>query len=147
MQKLEFCSKKDTDKNLPIGKENAIKLPANESQVRPLIECLNHDGERLHVWQLTSTRTGSYMLRKGHTSRHYGELCDVQRDVARMVDTTSMTSRKNIFQIGILGFLPRFIAQTKKAVLAGTHRTRNPRRCFFCTLVVARIVLWLLSTK
>ncbi len=35
-------------------------------------------------WQLTCTSTGSYMLRKGHTSRHYGELCDVQRDVARM---------------------------------------------------------------
>ena len=28
-------------------------------------------------WQLTATRTGSYMLRKGIYSRHFGELCDV----------------------------------------------------------------------
>lgn len=35
-------------------------------------------------WTLTTTRTGSFMLRKGSYSRHFGELIDVARDVARM---------------------------------------------------------------
>ena len=51
VQKLDFCSKNNTVEMCAIAHKNAIELPANESQVRPLIECLNHDGERLHVWQ------------------------------------------------------------------------------------------------
>ena len=42
--------KKDSDKSGPIGPEKAPVLPANEGQIRPLLTCLNHDGERLKVW-------------------------------------------------------------------------------------------------
>ena len=39
-----------SDKNLPIGKFPAITFPANEAQIRPLVNSLKTDGERLHVW-------------------------------------------------------------------------------------------------
>ena len=51
VQKLAFCTENDSGILSPIGDKNAIELPANESQVRPLIDCLSNDGERLHVWQ------------------------------------------------------------------------------------------------
>lgn len=34
-------------------------------------------------WTLTAT-SGGYMIQRGHTSRHYGELIDVARDVAKL---------------------------------------------------------------
>jgi len=51
VQKLACCTENDSGKLSPIGDKKTIDLPENEAQVRPLIECLNHDGERLHVWQ------------------------------------------------------------------------------------------------
>ncbi len=47
IQKLEYKSGSEmsaiADKNTPV-------LPQNEGQVRPLLTCLNHDGERIKVW-------------------------------------------------------------------------------------------------
>lgn len=51
VQKLAYCTENDSEKLSPIGDKKTIDLPENEAQVRPLIECLEHDGERLHVWQ------------------------------------------------------------------------------------------------
>ncbi len=34
-----------------IAHKNVPPLPTNEGQIRPLLTCLNHDGERLKVWQ------------------------------------------------------------------------------------------------
>jgi len=51
MQKITHCIENDSVKTEPIGSVSAIKLPANEGQIRPLLTCLNHDGERLKVWQ------------------------------------------------------------------------------------------------
>lgn len=34
-------------------------------------------------WHLSVTSTG-YMIRKGHTSRHYGDMADLARDVAKL---------------------------------------------------------------
>lgn len=51
VQKLAYCTENDSDEMSPIGDKNPIVFPENEAQVRPLIECLDHDGERLHVWQ------------------------------------------------------------------------------------------------
>lgn len=48
LQKLSYI---DSVKMSPMGDKNTIDLPENERQIRPLIECLNHDGERIHVWQ------------------------------------------------------------------------------------------------
>ncbi len=46
--KLE-CS--DDAKNAEIGIKTKPVLPKNEAQIRPLLTDLNHDGERIHVWQ------------------------------------------------------------------------------------------------
>ena len=50
IQKLEFCGKKDSDELCAIAHKTDAVLPANEGQIRPLLTCLNHDGERLKVW-------------------------------------------------------------------------------------------------
>lgn len=50
VQKLEFCYKPDSAKKEPMGSNLDIKLPDAERQIRPLLTCLEHDGERLHVW-------------------------------------------------------------------------------------------------
>ena len=51
IQKLEFCSNNDIVDLCPNGHISDTVLPSNEAQVRPLIDGLEHDGERLHVWQ------------------------------------------------------------------------------------------------
>jgi len=38
-------------KNAEIGQAEKPVLPKNEAQIRPLLTDLQHDGERLHVWQ------------------------------------------------------------------------------------------------
>lgn len=47
IQKLEYVN---DSKKSPIGDSTSPVLPANEGQIRPLLTCLNHDGERLKVW-------------------------------------------------------------------------------------------------
>ena len=47
LQKISYI---DSSKNSTIVEESAPVLPANEGQIRPLLTCLNHDGERLKVW-------------------------------------------------------------------------------------------------
>ena len=37
--------------NEKIGHKEEPVLPTNEWQIRPLVEKLKHDGERIHVWQ------------------------------------------------------------------------------------------------
>jgi len=51
IQKLEHSTKIDSTETSAIADKTATVLPANEGQVRPLLTCLNHDGERLKVWQ------------------------------------------------------------------------------------------------
>ena len=48
MRKLEAVN---VSKNSKIGDIEKPVLPTNEAQMRPLINCLQHDGERIHVWQ------------------------------------------------------------------------------------------------
>lgn len=48
LQKLSYI---DSVKMSPMGDKNTINLPENERQIRPLIENLATDGERIHVWQ------------------------------------------------------------------------------------------------
>jgi len=36
--------------NAELGHKEEPVLPSNERQMRPLIEKLKHDGERIHVW-------------------------------------------------------------------------------------------------
>jgi len=50
VQKLEYNTKFDSDKNGTIVPISTLVLPQNEGQVRPLLTCLNHDGERIKVW-------------------------------------------------------------------------------------------------
>jgi len=50
IQKLEFCSNNDSGVLCAIAHKTAPVLPQNEGQIRPLLTCLNHDGERLKVW-------------------------------------------------------------------------------------------------
>ena len=50
MQKLSFCGSENMAEIAPIGAKTPPVLPANEGQIRPLLTCLNHDGERLKVW-------------------------------------------------------------------------------------------------
>jgi len=50
IQKLEHSSKIDSAELCAIAHKNTPVLPANEGQIRPLLTCLNHDGERLKVW-------------------------------------------------------------------------------------------------
>ena len=40
----------DANQNGELVRVTDVVLPRTESQVRPLIEKLNHNGERLHVW-------------------------------------------------------------------------------------------------
>jgi len=47
VQKLEYNTKFDSDKNGTIVPISAPVLPQNEGQIRPLLTCLNHDGERI----------------------------------------------------------------------------------------------------
>ena len=47
IQKLEY---KTTSEMSAIADKKLVILPTNESQIRPLLTCLNHDGERIHVW-------------------------------------------------------------------------------------------------
>jgi len=37
--------------NAELGDKKEPVLPSNERQIRPLVEKLKHDGERIHVWQ------------------------------------------------------------------------------------------------
>lgn len=50
IQKLEHFSKNDSVEMCAIAHKTAPVFPANESQVRPLLDSLNHDGERIKVW-------------------------------------------------------------------------------------------------
>lgn len=50
VRKLEHCSKNESVKNSPTGEFSAINLPANEWQIRPLVNGLKNDSERMHVW-------------------------------------------------------------------------------------------------
>jgi hypothetical protein len=50
VQKLDYCNKNDSEKGDQLVALNPPVLPQNEGQVRPLLTCLNHDGERIKVW-------------------------------------------------------------------------------------------------
>lgn len=53
MRAIEFILKLTTpeaNKNTEFVRLEAPVLPANEGQIRPLLTDLNHDGERIHVW-------------------------------------------------------------------------------------------------
>ena len=43
IQKLEY---KNSSEMSPIGDKKTVVLPVNESQVRPLIDCLKHQAQR-----------------------------------------------------------------------------------------------------
>ena len=46
LQKISYI---DSAKNSPIGEFSSQVLPQNEGQIRPLMTCLNNDGERIKV--------------------------------------------------------------------------------------------------
>jgi len=48
MRKLEAVNVRQ---NIELAHTKAPVLPSNERQIRPLLTDLNHDGERLKVWQ------------------------------------------------------------------------------------------------
>jgi len=54
MRGVEFIRKltsPEANKNTEIVRLKAPVLPSNEGQIRPLLTDLQHDGERLKVWQ------------------------------------------------------------------------------------------------